>query len=127
MKTNQKEKKMSDFDKDLKDLLSAEDEAFIADHLEETGYYTEVFGSLKGRGGAMHLLTWIGILAASAGLIFCIWQFFHADTTRDQILYAMFAVLLNSAQIALKMWFNMRLNRRAVIREIKRLHLALAH
>lgn len=117
---------MTDFDKDLKTLLSAEDEKFIADHLDETGYYAEAFGSLRGRGSAMHILSWVGILAASAGLIFCLWKFFHADTTRDQILFAMFAVLLNSAQIALKIWFNMRLNRRAIIREIKRLRLSLA-
>ncbi len=117
---------MRDFDRDLKDVLSSEDEAFIADHLEDTGYYAEAFSSFKGKGSAMHILTWVGIIIFGVGLLYCLWAFFQAETTRDQILYAMLAVLLNSAQIALKLWFNMRLNRRAIIREIKRLHLALA-
>ena len=117
---------MSKFDTALKDLLSAEDEAFIEDHIEETGFYAEVLGSLKGKGSAMHIFTWAGIMVFGAGLIFCFWKFFQVDTTRDQIMFAMLAVLLNSAQIALKLWFNMRLNRRAILREISRLHLAVA-
>lgn len=118
---------MSDFDQKLKALLSTEDEAYIEEALEETGFYSEVFASLKGSGNAMHIFTWIGILIFGSLLIFCIWQFFHAETTRDQIFYAAASILLNSAQISLKLWFNMRLNRRAILREIKRLHLAIAH
>lgn len=117
---------MSDFDQKLKALLSAEDEAYIEDALEETGFYAEMFASLKGSGNAMHILTWIGIMIFGGLLLFCIWKFFQAETTRDQIFFAASAILLNSAQIALKLWFNMRLNRRAILREIKRLHLAIA-
>jgi hypothetical protein len=118
---------MSDFDKRLKQLLSEDDERFIANSLEETGFYSEVYGSLKGPGSAMHILTWAGIGVACMLLFYCIWQFFQAETVRDQILFAAGAIMLNTGQIALKLWFNMRLNRRAVLREIKRLHLAIAN
>lgn len=107
---------MSNFDKDLQDLLSSADEAFIADHLEETGYYSDALASFKGKGSTLHRWTWVEIVIFGAGLIFCLWKFFQVTTTPDQILFAMFAILLNSAQIALKLWFNMRLNRRAAIR-----------
>jgi len=117
---------MSNFDKKLERLLNEEDEQFIANSLEETGYYSEALNSLKGRGSGMHVLTWAGIMVFSAILLYSIWKFFQVDTVRDQIMFATLAVLANSAQIALKMWFNMRLNRRAVIREIKRLQLAIA-
>ena len=117
---------MSNFDNELKTLLREEDDAFIKQSLEETGFYSEAFGSLKGQGNRLFIFTWVGIFIFSAVLIFSIWKFFHVQTVREQILFAALAVMANSAQIALKMFFNMRLNRRAIIREIKRLQLVLA-
>lgn len=117
---------MSDFDKTLKDLLSAEDEAYLAENLTEKDFYSEAFGSLKGPGKGMYIMTWIGIIIFGFGLIFCLWKLFHAATTRDMILLGTFAILLNSAQIALKLWFNMRINRQAMTIEIKRLQLAVS-
>lgn len=115
---------MSNFDRELRQALSDEDETFIADHLDETGFYSEVFGSLKGPGSLIHRMTWLGIMVFCFILFFAIWKFFQAETVRDQILFASLVIMANSAQIALKIWFNMRLNRRAIIREIKRLQLA---
>lgn len=117
---------MSDFDEKLKQLLSEDDEQFIANSLEETGFYSEAFSSLKGQGSNLFIFTWLGIIIFGVVLIVSIWTFFHVDTLRDQILFASLAIMANSAQIALKMFFNMRLNRRAIIREIKRLQLAIA-
>jgi len=37
---------MSKFDEDLKALLSKEDDAFMADIMDETGYYKTVFNGL---------------------------------------------------------------------------------
>jgi len=88
---------MSDFDKTLKELLSAEDEAYLAENLREKDFYSEVWGSLKGPGKGLYIMTWAGIM-----------------------------IMLNSAQIALKLWFNMRLNRQAIVTDIKRLQLAVS-
>lgn len=117
---------MSDFDKTLKDLLSAEDEAYLAENLQEQDYYKEAFGSLRGPGKGLYIMTWTGIIIAGFALIFCVWKLFQVTTTREMILFATFAILLNSAQIALKLWFNMRLNRQAIMTEMKRLQLAVA-
>ncbi len=117
---------MTDFDKDLKALLSADDEAFITQHLGEEHFYSEVWGTLRGQGKGFYIMTWAGILVFGAALIFCVWQLFQAETTRGMILFGTFAILLNSAQIALKLWFNMRMNRRAMMTEMKRLQLAIA-
>lgn len=117
---------MSDFDKTLKELLSVEDEAYLADNLEEENFYSEAWGSLKGPGKAMYIMTWIGICIFGVGLIFCVWKLFQVQTTREMILFGTFAVLLNSAQIALKLWFNMRINRQAIVTDIKRLQLAVS-
>lgn len=117
---------MSDFDQKLKTLLSEEDEAFIESAVNDTGYYEEAFNSLKGKGSGLFIMTWGGIMVFAGGLIYCIIRLFQATDLRQIILFATFAILLNSAQIALKLWFNMRLNRQAIMREIKRLQLAIA-
>jgi len=117
---------MSDFDKTLKELLSAEDEAYLVENLQENDFYKEAFGSLKGPSKGMYILTWIGIGVFSIGLIFCVWKMFQVQTTRELIFFSAFAIMLNSAQIALKLWFNMRLNRQAITTDIKRLQLAVS-
>jgi len=117
---------MTDFDEKLAQLLSEEDEAFVTDSIDETGYYKTLLGSLSGRGSTIRVMTWIAIFVFCALLFYCIWKFFQVETTREQILFATLVILLNSAQIALKMWFNMQLNRRAITHEIKRLQLMVA-
>jgi len=116
---------MSNFDKRLMELLNEEDEAYIADAVDEQGYYTSVFKSLKGQGSGMRILSWVGIFIFSGLLLLAIWQFFQAVSVREQILFASLAVMLNSAQIALKLWFNMQLNRRAITQELRRLQLVV--
>lgn len=116
---------MSKFDQDLKALLSEEDEAFMADIMDETGYYKTVFNSFRGQGSALRIWTWVGILFFVGFLIFCLWKFIQAETIKEQIHFATFAILLNSAQVALKLWFNMQLNRRAISQEIKRSQLLI--
>jgi len=112
---------MTDFDDKLRVELGAEDERFIEETLAETGYYKEAFESLRGPGRVMNILVWVGIFIFSGLLIYFLILAFQAETTREQILFAALAVMLNSAQIALKMWFNMRLNRQAVLMDIRRL------
>ncbi|MEM7678039.1 MAG: DUF6768 family protein, partial [Myxococcota bacterium] len=94
--------------------------------VDETGYYQYAWGSFRGQGSAIRIMIWIGILVASGFLIFFLWKMFTAETLRDQINYATMAILLNSAQIAGKLWFNMQLNRGALSREIRRLQLVVS-
>ncbi len=117
---------MTDFDDRLRTALSAEDEKYVADHLSEKGYYAEVLSSLKGPGSGMNILAWVGILVISAILIYCLVMAFQAETVRETILYATIAIMANSGQIAMKLWANMRLNRRAVMVELRKLRLELA-
>lgn len=115
-----------DFDTALSDLLREEDAAYIDGALNTSDYFKEAFGSLTGPGQGLYRFTWVGIMIFGGLLLYCIWKFIQADNVNDQILFGVFAVMLNSAQIALKIWYNMRLNRQAMMREIKLLHLAVA-
>ncbi len=117
---------MTDFDDRLKSALSAEDEQYVADHLDEKNYYGEVLSSLKGPGSAMNIMAWVGIFIFSGVLIYCLVMAFQAETTRAQILYVAIAIMANSAQIAMKLWANMRMNRRAMMVELQKLRLELS-
>lgn len=116
---------MSNFDQKLRELLSDEG-SVSAFPVAEENYYREVLSSFRGDGSKLRALTWISILIFSAGFLYCVVKLLLATSVEEQILFGVFAVILNSAQIALKLWFNMRLNRRAVIREIRNLQLQFA-
>ena len=116
---------MSNFDHKLRELLS-DDELVSAFPVAEENYYREVMASFRGDGSELRVLTWVGILIFATGLIYCVINMFLATSVEEQLLFGVFAVMLNSAQIGLKLWFNMRLNRRAVIREIRNLQLQFA-
>jgi len=116
---------MTDFDDKLKALLSEEDAAYVTDTIDETGYYKYAWNSFRGQGSGMRVTAWVGILLTAGLAILFIYLMFTAETTRLQIIYAALAVMLNSAQIALKLWFNMQLNRVALSKEIRRLQLAV--
>lgn len=117
---------MPRFEDDLAAALDADDNAFVEQALSEQGYYREAFASLTGPDRVLNIMVWGAILLAGGGLIYCFWMFFRVEGIEQKLTCAFLAILLNSAQIALKLWFNMRLNRQAVIREIYRLRLAIA-
>jgi hypothetical protein len=105
---------MNDFDDRLRALLTEGDDAAIEQSLGDKNVFSESLGSLKGPESGINILTWLGIMVFCGLLFFC-----------DQIFYATAVILTNSAQIALKLWFHMRLNRRELLREIRRLQLAI--
>ena len=116
---------MTDFDKAMKDILSEADAEFVGDTIDETGFYKSIFGSFRGKSRSMSIMTWCGILVFGGILILSLWQMIVAETVRLQISWGVFAILTNSAQIALKLWFNMQMNRRALSHEIRKLQLAV--
>ena len=107
--------------------MSEEDEAFIGDAIDETGYYKYAWSSFQGQGSGMRITAWVGIILFGSLTIVCLYLLImQADTTRMQIIYAALAVMANSAQIALKLWFNMQVNRVALSHELRRLQLVVA-
>ncbi|MEN7341977.1 MAG: DUF6768 family protein [Pseudomonadota bacterium] len=114
---------MSDIDSQLKALLDPKDGA--PETLSEPNFYREVWESRHGEMGGMVLMTWAGIIAFGSGLIYCVYRMVKATDVESLVLFAAFAIMLNSAQIALKLWYNMRLNRTAILRELRRLRLDL--
>lgn len=117
---------MSNFDTELKALLSEEDESFIGDAVDEAGYYKYAWSSFRGQGSGMRILAWSAILLFGGLTILFVCLMLSADATRAQINFAALAIMCNSAQIAMKLWFNMQINRIALSHELRRLQLVVA-
>lgn len=117
---------MQDFDQELKRLLKESDGQDFTDSIDETGYYKTMLQSLRGQGSGLRISSWFAILLFGGLLIYCFWRFIQAETVQDQVFFGVWAILLNSAQIALKLWFAMQINRRAVTQDLKRLQFAVA-
>ena len=94
---------MSNLNHKLKELPS-DDESISTFSVAEENYYREVMTSFRGDGSELRLLTWAGILIFSAGLIYCVIKLLLATSVEEQILFGVFAVMLNSAQIALPVY-----------------------
>lgn len=105
---------MDDFDKALETALRA-------DPIDERGYYREAFASFKGDGSGLRILAWVGVLIFSVGLIYFLIRMMIAPSVDHMIIFGVWTLLCAQAQIALKLWFNMQLNRRAITREIRAL------
>ncbi|MEL7298245.1 MAG: DUF6768 family protein [Pseudomonadota bacterium] len=112
---------MSDFDARLKSVLDADEDAPTV--VREPNFYREVWESQHGDMRGMVLMTWAGILMFGSGLIYCVYRMFQETDLQTLVMFAAFAIMLNSAQIALKLWYNMRLNRTAILKELRRLRL----
>lgn len=105
---------MDDFDKALESALRA-------DPIDERGYYREAFASLKGEGSGLRIVAWIAVFIFSAVTLYCFYKMLTEEPLDYVVKYGVGAVIFSQAQIAMKLWFNMQLNRRAITGEIHRL------
>ena len=107
--------------------LEAALRAMGSDPIDETGYYRDAFASLKGEGSGLRIAAWIGTIIFSAATLYCFYKMLTVEPLDHIIKYGIGALAFSQGQIALKLWCNMQLNRRAVTREIRRLGLLLSN
>ncbi|MFN7163220.1 MAG: DUF6768 family protein [Hyphomonas sp.] len=117
---------MTSFETRLKEGLTAEDEAFLK-NLEEG---ESLFGQLGATfSGPMKFWTGFAFVLSFAffGLaVWCFVQMLGTEDLRQMLLWltGVFGGMLSVAMI--KIWFWMRMNHLAVLRELKRIELRLA-
>lgn len=116
---------MTNFDMRLKEGLSAEDEAFLKD-LEEG---ESLFGQLGATfTGPMKLWSGAAFVLTFAFLALAIWSLIRilgASEVREMILWLVGFVFAMLTVAIIKIWFLMRMNHLALLRELKRLELRL--
>lgn len=78
--------------------------------------------------GGMRRWVWLinGLAFLTAGLMFWSgYEFFSAGQSESQIFWGMCLIVSLQMQVAMKNWLFMEMNRMSVMREIKRLEIAL--
>lgn len=80
--------------------------------------------------GSMRRWIWVTgffVFLITAVLVWCGYEFFTATTTDSRVFWGFCMLLSLAPQVALKQWQWMEMNRASMMREIKRLELAVAH
>lgn len=117
---------MTNFETRLKESLSAEDEAFLR-NLEEG---ESLFGQLGSTfTGPMKFLTGFAFVLSFAFFGIAVWAGFEMYGATEPRMMVFWLAIFLFAMISvamLKMWFWMRMNHLAVLRELKRIELRLA-
>ncbi|BAO77099.1 DUF6768 family protein [Winogradskyella sp. PG-2] len=120
MKTN-----MEDIDKLIKDTLTQEEAKFY-DDLEEQNLWQMIFGIFKGKNSWIVYVMSIVQVVFFGLFIYCAIQFFKVETTNELIKWGIYGTLALMASSMLKLFSWMQMDKKAIIREIKRLELQVS-
>ncbi len=120
MKTN-----MEDIDKLIKETLTQEEAKFY-DDLEEQNLLQMVHGIFSGKNSWLVIVMSIVQVVFFGFFIYCAIQFFNVEDTNDLIRWGVFGTLSLMASSMLKVFSWMQMDKKAIIREIKRLELQVS-
>jgi hypothetical protein len=118
---------MKDLDRKIREALQREDAELAREFESEPSVFATLAETFRGRNrwlnvwGAVWMLVFLGV-GVFAGV-----QFFQAETTRDQLLWATTTMLCTVITAMIKVWYWMEMQRNALTREVKRLELQVAH
>lgn len=113
-------------DKRIKDELESEAETIDEILNDKQGLFDLVAGSFKSGLGAWVWAVNIIILGVTGLMIWSGYEFFTAFKSEDQMFWGFCTIIAVMAQIALKQWVWMEMNRSSLLREIKRVEIAVA-
>lgn len=116
---------MEEIDKLIKETLTQEEAKFY-ESLEEQNIFQMMFGIFKGKNSWINIVISIVQLAWLIVFIYCAVQFFHTDETNELIKWGLFGTLSIMASSMLKFYTWMQMDKKALIREIKRLELLIS-
>ncbi len=114
-----------DIDQLIKETLT-EEEAKFYDRLDEQNLVQMVFGIFKGKNSWVVVVTSIVQFIFFGLFIYCAVQFFNTEITNELIKWAVFGIvsLLGSSMLKLFSW--MQMDKKALLREMKRLELQVS-
>jgi len=116
---------MSNFNQNVEDALSQDDEEFLRRLDDEPGLFVQMGNAFQERLKYWTAYAFIMSLMLFGGAVYCFWQLLQTDNARDAILWATGVWWGFLAVGLIKIWFWMRMNHLAVLREIKRVELHL--
>lgn len=117
---------MTSFETRLGASLSKDDEAFLKDLEDDRGLFTQLGATLSGPMKYWTAIVFVSVFIMFALSVWCVVNAFAAETVKETILWAGFAIAGVNGIGLLKMWLFMRMNHLATLREIKRVELQVA-
>ena len=116
---------MEDIDQLIKETLN-EEEAKFYDDLEEQNLLQMVFGIFSGKNSWLVIVMSIVQVVFFGFFIYCAIQFFNVEETNDLIRWGVFGTLSLMGSSMLKVFSWMQMDKKAIIRELKRLELQVS-
>ncbi len=120
MKTN-----MEDIDQLIKDTLTKEEAKFY-DELEEQNIFEMVMGLFVGKNKWIMFLMNIMTLVFFGLFIYCTVQFFRTELTNDMLKWGIGGIVFLFGVSMLKVFAWMQMDKKAILREMKRLELQVS-
>ncbi|WP_111684236.1 DUF6768 family protein [Winogradskyella tangerina] len=117
--------KMEDIDQLIKETLT-EEEAKFYDELDEQNLWHMIFGIFRGKNSWIVYLMSIVQVIFFGFFIYCAIQFFKVEATNELIKWGVFGTISLMASSMLKLFSWMQMDKKAIIREIKRLELQVS-
>jgi hypothetical protein len=117
---------MSDYDVRLKDGLTADDEAFLKDLEDRRGLFSQMGDTFTGPMAGWTVFAWALSLVFFGVSIFCFYKLTGAQASPEGLLWMTGALAAWIAVGLVKVWFWLRMNHLATLRELKKIELRLA-
>lgn len=114
-----------DLDELIKETLTKEEAKFY-DELEEQNIWQKMFGIFKGKNSWITIVISIVQVAWFVVFVYCTAQFLNATETNDIIRWGFFGTLSIMASSMLKFYTWMQMDKKELLREIKRLELQVS-
>ena len=112
---------MEDIDKLIKETLTQEEAKFY-DELEEQNLFQMIGGLFQGKNKWIMYMMNFMTLVFFALFIYCVIQFFDVETTKELLKWGIGSVVFLFGVSMLKIFAWMQMDRKALIRELKRLY-----
>jgi hypothetical protein len=114
-----------DIDRKIKAELENEAAEIERITLDETGLFGMLRTVYRGSMRRWVIVTAVGAMILTALVVWSAWRFFTAADTADLVFWGVIFVIALNAQVATKTWIWMEIDRSSLLREIKRLELAI--
>jgi len=120
MKTN-----MEDIDKLIKETLTQEEAKFY-DELDEQNVLEMLGGLFKGKNSWIMYVMNFMTLVFFVGFIVCVVKFFDTENTNELIMWSVGGIIALLAVSMLKIFAWLQMDKKALLREMKRLELQIS-
>lgn len=117
---------MSDYDLKLKDGLTAEDQAFLKNLEEDRGMFSQIGGTFTGPMAGWTVFAWILSLVFFALSVFCFYKLMSVTEWQQGLLWLAGATAGWFSVGMIKIWFWLRMNHLATLKELKKIELRIA-